>query len=223
MTRLLLLLLLLIPSAANSQQTSEWLSGSVKFDLPRKFSFEMTEETRIINNSIGIYIYFSEFQLEYKLTTWLDVSMKYRMSWAKEENMYFYSRKKYFADITLNLPVDRLKIENRIRYTQKTKSYISDADDLYADKHIRNKCSVKYNIRKSPLTPILSTEIFFPVGAYNNYPIDQYRLAIDTKISLANKQSVKTGIMYLNKLGYGPQGSTFIFRLEYRFSFKIKA
>ncbi|MEA1898894.1 MAG: DUF2490 domain-containing protein [Bacteroidota bacterium] len=217
---LLLLFLLLSSFKGISQLSGEWLSAGIKLDLPKKFSFGVSGEARILNNSWNLYKYFSEFELGYKINKRFDISVKYRVAWRKEENMHFYFRSKFFADIKFDYPVERFKIENRFRYTRRKRTYITEANDFDPDNHIRNKFKVSYNIRKSPVTPIIFCELFFPLSSNSYNTIDQYRLAAEAKFPLHNKQSLKAGIMYMHEQ-VEIQGSVIIFRLSYNFSFKL--
>ena len=219
---LLLILLSTIVSiqCISAQTTGEWLGAELELNLPRKFTFNVSGEARILNNQINLYKYLTQFDLGYELHKRVDLGVSYRSEWRKEKNGYYYYRDKMFAEVKLNYPVNRFKLKDRIRYQRRTKSYINNDWALIPMHHIRNKFEVSYNIPKNKITPLASFELFFPMNSFNNTVVDEYRIAVDIKYPLSKKQAIKTGILYSREL-YFDTLYAILFRFTYTFKMKL--
>ncbi len=217
-----LILLLFIFSGVKihgQQTTGEWLGVKLNLNLPRKFSFSVLADSRILNNQINVYKLLTQYELGYKINKNFDLAVIYRMAWRKEENSYFYYRDKVIAEFNVDYPLKRFKFEDRIRYQRMTKTYINSDWDLLPSHHIRNKFSVNYNIKNNKMTPALFFELFFPVQDFRQRLVDEYRIGAEIKYPTAKKQSFSAGIMYDREL-YLNTFSVLLFR--FRYSFKIK-
>ncbi len=204
----------------HGQVSGEWFRVKLDFNLPHKFSFNVSGETRILNNDINLYKNLLQFQLAYKLNKHFDIAASYRFAWRKEKNRYFYSRNKIFADINFDYPVKRFKFKDRLRYQRMTKDYINSEWDKIPSHHIRNKFEVTYNIKNNKITPGLFTELFFPIQDFRQRLIDEYRIGAELKFPTAKKQSLTIGVMYDREL-YLNTFSAILFRFRYNFKFKI--
>ena len=218
----IIFILCLVSSGAKAQTTSsgEWLGVKLDFNLPKKFTFNVLGETRILNNQINVYKNLIQFKLEYKLNKHFDIAASYRFAWRKEENSYFYSRNKIFADLNFDYPVKRFKFKDRLRYQRMTKDYINSEWDKIPSHHIRNKFEVSYNIKNNKITPGLFAELFFPIQDFRQRVLDEYRIGAELKYPTTKKQSLTVGLMYAREL-YLNTFSVLLIRFRYNFKFKI--
>ena len=221
--KILITLVLIFPvfSFLKAQTTGEWLKAELDINLPKKFSFAVAGQARILNNSLNLYKYLIDLDLEYKLHKRIRVDIGYRPEWRIEKNGYFYYRDKLFTGITINYSVKkRFKFKDRFRYERKTMSYIKNDWSLIPINHLRNKFEFSYNVPKSKITPSVSFEAFFPLNSFINTTMDEYRIAANIKFPLNKKNSLKTGIMYDREL-YTNTLSLIIFRVSYAFKMKL--
>jgi hypothetical protein len=218
-----LILLLFIFSGIKSQAqqtTGEWLGVKLELDLPRKFTFSISGDARILNNQINLYKYLTQFELAYKINKHFDFAASYRMAWRKELNSYFYYRDKIFIELNVDYSFNRFKFKDRIRYQRMTKTYINSDWDLLPAHHIRNKFAINYNIKNNKMTPGLYFELFFPVQDFRQRVMDEYRIGAEIKYPTAKKQSFTIGIMYDREL-YLNTFSAVLFKFRYNFKIKI--
>ncbi|MCD6201119.1 MAG: DUF2490 domain-containing protein [Bacteroidales bacterium] len=215
-----LLLIFLVSQSGNTQSTGEWFTEGVHFDLPRKFSLKVSSSQRFLNTGIGMYKFLFEVEGGYKINKHFDVALIYRAAWRLADNGGYYYRNKLMADFNADQSFGRFKVANRLRYQRKTKTYINDALDVVPLQHLRNKCKVAYDIRKSKFTPDIFCEMFFPLYAFKNRNVDEIRLGADLGYKISKKHTVKGGVMVQNGVMGLPIQSVW-FRFGYTFTWKI--
>ncbi len=199
-----------------SQSTGEWISAEVEFDLPKKFTVEASLEARALNpGRIRPYKYFFQGGLNYKVSKFMDLSLKYRTAWRQEEDLHYYFRNKMMFDLKFDRSVDRFKFNYRSRFQRMVKTYINSEFDPIPARHWRNKLEVSYNVRGNPIEPSVFTEAFVPLNGYGDGPVDEFRIGADVKYPLAKKQTISGGLMYVREK-FETDGSGIIFQLAYK-------
>ena len=204
-----------------SQNYSGWYNAAIKLNLPHKFSSEIQFESRTsFQNPVNLNQYFPQIELGYKINKRFDVSAAYRFSRTKEDNGYFYNRNKFYFNFFTDYPIKRFTLKNRFRYQLQTKQYIDNKFDKIPDKKFRDKIEVSYNIKKTPLEPSLSFEMFYPLNYYKINNIDEYRIEGSLSFPLAKKHDMEIGILYIKERFPIPEKS-YILTLAYSFSAKL--
>ena len=200
-----------------AQITGEWFEVGIRKELPFNLRIKLSEEIRFYNSPIYMDQSFTEFDVRYKISRRFDVSLSYRFIKKREENNYYYTRHKFLFNFLCDIPINRFTLDYRIRIQKLTKSYINSEFDKIPDNYIRNKLKLSYDIRKNPLEPFLSFEIFYPLNAYKINTLDEYRAVLGTKYPINKKHSVLAGIM-INRERFPIPLNKIVFLLSYDFN-----
>ena len=200
-----------------SQGRYEWVSAAILFDMPKKFSLSLAEESRIRNFSGSLISQVhTDVELGYKLNKRIDFACIYRYAQKREDNQYFYARNRFSAEGSYDNNLRRLGYSYRLKYQIQSKHYKEDYFDEIADQYIRNRIKLTYNIRRTRIEPYLLGELFSPLNRYKLQTIDEYRFGAGLKVPLNKKNRLDVGLLYdheLNKKDY----SAWILVVGYRF------
>ncbi|MEY4522745.1 MAG: hypothetical protein RIT10_1930 [Bacteroidota bacterium] len=172
-------------------QTSEklWIDLGVKHDFTKKLSVEAHVTNRFYYK--GVQTFFPAVLVKYKIRKWLVPSLEYRgiFSENKYENYDFKNRLN--ANLELKKEYKRFTFSGRIRY-QFSFDKLYETTDYNAefDQSIRIKPSIKYKIKKSKFTPLVSIEYFYnPKYEENGRQFVKYRFSAGTDFDLDKKNS----------------------------------
>ena len=170
-------------------QTSEklWIDLGVKHDFTKKLSVEAHVTNRFYYK--GVQTFFPAVLVKYKIRKWLVPSLEYRgiFSENKYENYDFKNRLN--ANLELKKEYKRFTFSGRIRY-QFSFDKLYETTDYNAefDQSIRIKPSIKYKIKKSKFTPLVSIEYFYnPKYEENGRQFVKYRFSAGTDFDLDKK------------------------------------
>ncbi len=205
---------------AQSQTTGEWLGMELNMDLPKGFSFKVSNSERFLNTGLGLYKYLFQFEAGYHINKHFDAAVIYRTAWRLEDNDAFYYRNKLSAELSADFSAGRFRFKNRLRWQRRTKTYIEDKWDAVPLKHIRDKISAKYDIRHCKFTPSIFFESFFPLYSFRRSTVDELRLGSDLEYKFSKKHTVKGGIMMQNGVAGFPVQAVW-FRFSYTYTIKI--
>ncbi len=219
-TFFLFFLIGILAGPLRAQSTGEWIGAGLNLDLPKGFSFKVTNSERFLNTGLGLYKYLFQFEAGYHINKYFDAALIYRTAWRIEKDDAYHYRDKLMAELHADLGAGRFKFENRLRYQRRTKTYIKNDYDLIPLHHIRDKITVKYNIRKSKFTPDLFFEAFFPLNSFATKTVDEYRVGADLRYKFSKKHAVKGGIMMQNGVVGFPIEALW-FRFSYTYTIKI--
>jgi hypothetical protein len=201
-----------------SQGIGGWYSAAVKFDLPKDFTFDVNLEARTSYNYIfSLDQYFPEFDLGYKINKRLDVSASYRFSQTKEDNSCFYTRNKYYFNVSFDIPVQNFSLKNRARIQLQSRQYIEDEENKILSKYFRDKIELNYDLNNTPIDPFISIEVFYPLNKFEINTVDEFRLAGGIDFPLNKKQDMSVGLMF-NKERFPRPESAIILLVGYKFS-----
>lgn len=203
-----------------AQEIGGWYSAGLDYKISKKLSFGSNIEARMnYNNGVNLEQYFPEVKLSYKIKKYIALSGSYRFSQTKEDNGYFYSRNKFYANISINKDIKRFTVKNRLRYQYQKKQYINNEYDKIPDKYLRNKFEVSYNIKKNPIDPFLSFEVYYPLNSFEINTINEYRITGGIDFPLNKKNDMSIGLMYNQERFSAPKAS-YNLLVSYEFSVK---
>jgi hypothetical protein len=188
--KVLLLLFTFLPCIVFSQTSEKlWIDLGVKHEFTKKLSVEAHVTNRFYYN--GIQTFFPAVLVKYKIRKWIIPSLEYRgiFSENKYENYDFKNRLN--ANLELKKEYKRFTFSGRIRY-QFSFDKLYETSDYNAefDQAIRLKPSVKYKIKKSKFTPLVSIEYFYnPKFEETGRRFVKYRFSAGTDFDLDKKNS----------------------------------
>jgi hypothetical protein len=200
------------------QQMETWVECGVEFDLPKKFTFETSLETRnILFGGIAVKQFFPQLELAYKINKRLDVSARYRHIRFREDNGYFYARHKYYFNFDYDNSIKRFKFRNRLRYHYQSKTYIENNKDLVPSRYLRDGIKISYNIKGNPIDPFVAFEVFYPLNAIEVNTIDEYRITGGLDFPVSKNMDMEIGLRYNVERFPAPE-KTFVLLISYGFS-----
>lgn len=188
--KLLVFLFMVIPLIVFGQTSEKlWVDLGVKHDFTKKLSVEAHVTNRLYYN--GVQTFFPAVLIKYKLRKWFVPSIEYRgiFSENKFENYDFKNRLN--ANLEFKKEYKRFLFSGRIRYQFSFDRLYETADyNAEFDQAIRLKPSIKYKIKKSNFTPLVSIEYFYnPKFEETGRRFVKYRFTAGTEFDLDKKNS----------------------------------
>ena len=189
--KVLLLLFIALPFFVTSQTSEKlWIDLGVKYEFTRKLSVEASITNRFYYN--GVQSFFPAVLIKYKVRKWLVPSLEYRSIFSENKFENYDFKNRLNANLELKKEYKRFSFSGRIRY-QFSFDQLYETEDYNAefDQSIRFKPSVKYKIKKSKFTPLMSIEYFYnPAFEETGRRFVKYRFSAGTEIDLNKKNSV---------------------------------
>lgn len=198
-----------------------WSAVSLKYKLKHNWSFGVEEQLRLKNNSSEVDAFLTELSTDLGLTDNIYGSIGfryYRENDTQGDVQGFENHMRLHFDLKYNYEKERLNIEYRLRWQTKNELGISNEEGDYANKNLRFKVGLRYNIKKWKLDPEFSSEIFRHYETGEQTSFDKFRITLGTKYKI--KGFGKIGAFYRMEkelIGSYPQ-STNIVGLKYTYT-----
>ena len=161
-----------------------WSSVSLNYSVNKKLEFKLTESLRLRENVSLISRQFSELRSTYKINKSFRLNAGYRflrtISIEKQINL----RHRFYFDIIKRKKIKRIRVFSRLRSQYQT-------GINYNEFYTRGKLGALYNIRKTPLDPEFSSEIYFD---NKKKRIDKLRYTL--ALSFPFNKKIKSNIFY---------------------------
>lgn len=190
-TYLSLLLSVMFASVSFAQTGSDdmetWTSVRLRYKASKKWSFELQEQFRLKENSSVTDQYFTQLTSKYKLTKKLALSLGLRYIKRNDNQGKIQGFEDYFRyhfDLSFKHSLGRFAFNHRLRYQNKNELGVSEEEGDFAEKNVRLKTAVTYNVRKWKLDPKLSAEIFNKSHEGGTNGFSKYRVTFGTSYDL---------------------------------------
>jgi hypothetical protein len=195
-----------------------WTSIGAEKKIDKKLSVGVEAEFRTRNSSKTADRWTGSISASYKLLDWLKLGAGYKFiynnngekityhkdgSYNNWRPSYWGTRHRFYADLTSTLKLDRFDISLRERwqYTYRPEqtttrydfdnSWWEDTDVSSKNSHVlRSRLQVKYNIRKSKITPFANVEL------YNNWSLDKVRYTVGAEWKIAKQHEISAFYRY---------------------------
>ncbi len=146
--------LLLIAQEKDFQQ---WSKIGVSYDLNKDLSVSLDQAFRFRENASLTDVSFSNLALKYDIKKW-SVAIGYRYITDFDLSQNTSISHCIYTDINYSKKKKRWRIKNRLRYQYKEENFT-----------LRDKIFLKYNIRKTPLEPFTTFELFFKDSEFKKW------------------------------------------------------
>jgi hypothetical protein len=156
-------IVLIMPFKAYSQETDfdTWITLELKGRLFKHVDFDIIPELRLWDNSTRIDSWLGEVELSVPVIKYFELGVAYRMQLDETHPDYYKEIHRFGIFAGVDYKIKRLKIAYRATYYQEyTNINTSELGKIPETQH-RHKLSLKYNIKKSPITPYVSAEMYF--------------------------------------------------------------
>jgi hypothetical protein len=212
--------LLFLPAASHAQEKDFgiWYGISAEHKFSKKLELDLLTNVRTFNNAKKIDEAFLEGGITYNLSKRLEIAGSYRLSKNIEDNELYYFQHKLFFDLKGNVPLRNLNVSCRLRFEEKTKTYLKDenADHPYYTGRIKIKAV--YKTPTFPLNPYIYIESFFPMFSENSGTIGKNRFSAGLDLNIVKHHSLE--LEYIFQRDYHPHLSDLnILSLNYDIKF----
>jgi hypothetical protein len=186
------LLITLISFCSFSQTSSSdlalWSSIGVNYSPVKKLKFGLEQHLRLKEQAVTIDEYFTELSVKYEFFKNFEIGggvrfIKENDNVGNKQGFRDYFR--YNIDISYSHDIKRFEIGYRIRYQNKREVDLPNNETDTPTENIRFKTSIKYKIKKWPLDPKFSAEVFSRRGdgelVVSDASLSKYRLTLGTE------------------------------------------
>ena len=182
---------LLLMSAENSYSQVEdnedfqfWSSVGVKYKLGKRLKFSLDQNLRMKEQANEVDEYFTEFGVEFEIFKDFELGVGLRHITENDnvgKKQGFENHFRYNVDLSYKYEAHRFDFSHRLRYQNKNQLGISVEDGDIPGENLRFKSSLGYNIRKWPLDPEFSVELFNAFRDGEQIKMNKYRITFGTE------------------------------------------
>ena len=143
---------------AQEQDFQQWSKIGVSYDLNKDLSVSLDQGFRFRENASLPDVTFSNLSLKYDLIKKWSVAIGYRYITDFDLSQNTSTSHRIYSDINYRKKKKRWLMKNRLRYQYQEENFI-----------LRDKVSLSYNIRKTPLEPFTAFELFFKDSEFKKW------------------------------------------------------
>ena len=177
---------------AQEEDMELWTGIQVEKNITENLKTSFEQEFRFNENISDTKKIYSELGLSYKINKNIRISASYRFEKRRKIEDYYVNRHCFYASVILKNKINRFALAFRTQYKTKYVSSYSEEYGSIPKDYLRNKLSLKYNIKKNPITPLFYCESFYqldnPEG--NKFDKIRYALGADYKINKKNNLNI---------------------------------
>lgn len=208
--------------AQEDNEVNLWSSMGLKYKYDKNWEFGLSAHLRLKDNSKTIDKYFPELTVTRRLykNLKLGVGFRYIRNNDTEGKIQGYENHfRFYTDLTYKNKINDFTLNYRIRYQNQNELGVSSADGDYALNRFRFKVGSKYNIKKWPLDPELSFELFNRFGEDVSTDFDKYRITFGTSYKMKKYGKIKLFYRLEKNILDDDNTKTNIIGLKYTYSF----
>jgi len=135
---------------AQEQDFQQWSKIGVSYDLYKDLCVSLDQGFRFRENASLPDATFSNLSLKYDLIKKWSVAIGYRYITDFDLSQNTFTSQRIYSDINYRKKKKRWLMKNRLRYQYQEENFT-----------LRDKVSLSFNIRKTPLEPFTAFELFF--------------------------------------------------------------
>ena len=143
---------------AQEQDFQLWSKLGASYDLNKDFSLSLDQGFRARENASLLDVTFSNLSLKYDLIKKWSVAIGYRYITDFDLSQNISTSHRIYTDINYRKKKKRWLMKNRLRYQYQEENFT-----------LRDKASLSYNIRKTPLEPFTAFELFFKDSEFKKW------------------------------------------------------
>lgn len=143
---------------AQEQDFQLWSKLGASYDLNKDFSLSLDQGFRARENASLPDVNFSNLSLKYDLIKKWSVAIGYRYITDFDLSQNTSTSHRIYTDINYRKKKKRWLMKNRLRYQYQEENFT-----------LRDKVSLSYNIRKTPLEPFTAFELFFKDSEFKKW------------------------------------------------------
>ena len=130
----------------------QWTSIGISKKINKKWEMSLEQNFRFKEDASQFDVYFSDLGIDYKFNKHFYIGANYRFYQNKNNEGDFKTQHRWSTDITYKHKIKRFRLAYRIRFQNKDEDFYTNesGNNLY---NLRNRLSVKYNIKNFKLDP----------------------------------------------------------------------
>ena len=202
-----------------------WSSINLEIKLHKKLNLELEEQLRLKENSSETDQYFTQIGFSYQLPKNFEIGGGLRYA-KKNDNtgkkQGYESFFRYHIDLAYKHKQKRFDFKHRLRFQNKNEIGVSEAEGDFANKNLRLKSSVSYNVRNWKLDPKFSAEIFNRSHEGKESGFHKYRLTLGSQYKFQNLGQIDLFFRLEQSLNAVLAKSTKIIGFRYTYAFDKK-
>ena len=205
-----------------SQTTSfqVWTETGMKGKINKKLDWNLNLTNRFLD--LKIVTLFPQLSLKYKVSNWFKPSVDYRYIANRENNGNYTTNHRVNFNLQFEKAIKRFDFELRLRYQYSFKGINTNYEPEF-DNSIRFRPSLSYNIKKSFLSPTMSTELFYnPSDGLYGKRLTRIRLFMGFNLNLKGPHELQLGYFFDQKINIQRSENRNVFNLEYTYSIPNK-
>ena len=143
---------------AQEQDFQLWSKVGASYDLNKDLSVSLDQAFRFRENASLPDVTFSNLSLKYDFIKKWSVAIGYRYITDFDLSQNTFNSHRIYSDINYRKKKKRWLMKNRLRYQYQEENFT-----------LRDKVSLSYNIRKTPLEPFTAFELFFKDSEFKKW------------------------------------------------------
>ena len=143
---------------AQEQDFQQWSKIGVSYDLNKDLTVSLDQGLRFRENASLPDVTFSNLSLKYDLIKKWSVAVGYRYITDFDLSQNTSTIHRIYADVNYRKKKKRWLMKNRLRYQYQEENFT-----------LRDKVSLSFNIRKTPLEPFTAFELFFKDSEFKKW------------------------------------------------------
>jgi long-subunit fatty acid transport protein len=195
-----------------------WTSAEFNYKFNKKFDFDIAQNLRLQKNSSQLERTFSQVGINFKPNKNFKFGIGYRFIW-EQKSSSIQTEHRWNLDGAYKFEVGELSGQTRIRFQNGKEFPLSEN---FADKHLRLKLKLDYNIKNWKFDPEFSSEIFRAVGNESTKNFNKVRFTIGTDYKLHKKHSISIFYGLEKDLNETYPKATYLVGVGYKFTLKQK-
>ncbi len=224
--KILIVLGLLLNTGIYSQETSVardfelWNSFSLTKKICKKIDLNLEEEFRFYKNASQLDVLFTELSIEYKINKHFDLGVEYRFYRNTKNDGSHEFQKRIRGEITYNHKIKWFRLSYRLSFQDKDENlWLNEETSGESIYNLRNKLSVRYDIKNNKLLPYLATEIFRAYEKNKDPEFNKYRFTAGARYPIFKNTKLELFYRFDKELNVNNLKSSHIIGtgLNYRF------
>lgn len=198
-----------------------WTETGVAYEFGKSLDVTLDQTMRFGNN--GLETFFPQLSIRYNWRKWLKPSFDYRIIFDKDRFGNYLVSNRLNVNADMKGTYKKISFGTRLRYQYSFQGVSQKKYDAEFDQALRLKFYVKYAIKKSPFTPLVSSEWFYnPNYGPGGYAFSKQRVFVGAQINLRGPNDFAVGYIYDRELNTSNPDTRHIGNFSYTYSIGSK-
>jgi hypothetical protein len=196
-----------------------WLETGVKGKIKKNIEYAVDWNNRFGNYNLQTT--FGQASIKYKIKKWLKPSVDYRYISDRQDNSNYSSNHRLNFNLQFSKTKKRLDLGLRLRYQYSFSQLFVGTYEPEFDESLRIKPSISYDINNFPLTPQISTELFYDPSNYElGNRFTKIRYSALFSLDLKGPHNIEFGYIFDQRIQLETPLNRHILNLNYTFQIK---